>query len=91
MVDLDIFQQEPVNYKGNSLCIAGPGSGKTRVLTSKAEKVTKEGRCTICLTFTRSAAQEIRDRIPGILAGTIHSFCHSVVGWEKDNDNLLTR
>ncbi len=91
MADLDIYQQKPVEYKDSALCIAGPGSGKTRVLTTKAEELTREGSSVICLTFTRAAAQEIRDRIPGILAGTIHSFCHSVVGWEKTNEDLLTR
>ena len=91
MVDLDIYQQAPVDYDSSAVCIAGPGSGKTRVITSKAEQEFKAGQSVICLTFTRAAAQEIRDRIPGILAGTIHSFAHSVVGWEKDHDELLIR
>ena len=91
MAELDIYQQKPVEYESSAVCIAGPGSGKTRVLSTKAEELTKQGNSVICLTFTRAAAQEIRDRIPGILAGTIHSFCHSVVGWEKTNDDLLTR
>ncbi len=91
MADLDIYQQKPVEYEDSAVCIAGPGSGKTRVLSTKAEELTKQGNSVICLTFTRAAAQEIRDRIPGILAGTIHSFCNSVVGWEKTNEDLLTR
>ncbi len=91
MAVLDEYQQIPVDFNNSAVCIAGPGSGKTRVLATKAEEVTKAGESVICLTFTRNAAQEIRDRIPGILAGTIHSFCHSVVGWEKDHDELLLR
>ena len=91
MAELDVFQQVPVDYNGSAICVAGPGSGKTRVLTTKAEQIHKAKESLICLTFTRAAAQEIRDRVPGILAGTIHSFCNSVVGWEKDHDELLLR
>ena len=92
MMDLDSEQMKVVYYPDSSVCIAGPGSGKTRVLTAKAEKLSSEGADLICLTFTRSAAQEIRDRIPGIPAGTIHSFCHSVMGWNQDTEyeGLLT-
>ena len=81
----------PEEYSGNTYCVAGPGSGKTRLLTAKAEDLIKAGKDPICLTFTRAAAQEIRDRVPGIPAGTIHSFCHSVVGWDGSHDDLLSR
>lgn len=91
MAILDKYQQIPVDYSDSAVCIAGPGSGKTRVLTTKAEEIFKTGKSVICLTFTRNAAQEIRNRIPYIIAGTIHSFCNSVVGWEKDHDDLLVR
>ena len=89
---LDQDQHDAVVYPTSTICIAGPGSGKTRALVAKAEYLFDEGiRDVLCLTFTRAAAQEIRDRTPGMLAGTIHSFCHSVVGWEKDHDDLLVR
>ena len=92
LADLDQEQLAAVQYPTSTVCIAGPGSGKTRALVSKAEYLYYEGYSdTICLTFTRSAASEIRQRTPGMLAGTIHSFCHSVVGWEKDHDDLLAR
>jgi len=90
--DLDQEQLEAVEYDSSTVCIAGPGSGKTRALVTKAEYLYYQGFSdTICLTFTRAAAAEIRHRTPGMLAGTIHSFCHSVVGWEKDHDDLLAR
>jgi superfamily I DNA/RNA helicase len=92
LAQLDQEQLAAVEYPTSTVCIAGPGSGKTRALISKAEYLYYEGFSdTICLTFTRAAASEIRHRTPGILAGTIHSFCHSVVGWEKDHDDLLAR
>lgn len=90
-IPLDIDQSRVVKYNGDTICIAGPGSGKTRVLTAKAETLVRAGQDVICLTFTRAAAQEIRDRIPGIPAGTIHSLCHSVVGWKDNHGDLLDR
>ena len=86
---LDDEQQEVVDYTDNTIVIAGPGSGKTRILVAKAEKLYREGKDLICLTFTRAAAQEIRDRTTGILACTIHSYCYSVVGWPGSHELLL--
>ena len=92
LAQLDQEQLQAVEYPTSTVCIAGPGSGKTRALVTKAEYLYYQGfGDTICLTFTRAAASEIRERTPGMLAGTIHSFCHSVVGWEKDHDDLLAR
>src|SRR4030042_1266483 len=89
-MELDSEQQAVVDYNGNTIVIAGPGSGKTRTLVAKAEKLYNDGGDVICLTFTRSAAQEMRDRMPGIEAQTIHAYCRSRVGWRSDYDNLLT-
>lgn len=86
---LDSEQEEAVNHSSSTICIAGPGSGKTRTLVAKAERLWAEGRDLICLTFTRSAAREMRDRMPGIPAQTIHSFCYEEVGWKGTYDNLL--
>jgi len=86
---LDQEQQEVVDYKDSCIVVAGPGSGKTRTLVAKAEKLWDEGRDLICLTFTRAAAQELRDRMPGITALTIHSYCYHEVGWPGNYDKLL--
>ncbi len=80
---LDKEQARVVEYNKSTICIAGPGSGKTRVLAAKAEALWSQSQDTICLTYTRSAAEEIRSRIPGLPAYTIHSFCHSVMGWRS--------
>ena len=82
-MDLDKEQQAVVDYDGSALCIAGPGSGKTRVLTSKARKIFNSPENILCLTFTRGAAKEMQDRIPGIPASTIHSYCCGLVGWKE--------
>lgn len=88
-LELDSEQQAIVDYQDSCVVIAGPGSGKTRTLIAKAEKLHSEGNDLICLTFTRSAAKEMRDRAPGINARTIHSYCHSLSGWTGDYEDML--
>jgi len=82
-MELDEEQQAVVEDKGSVLCISGPGSGKTRILTEKARRVFNSGESLLCLTFTRSAAREMASRVPGIPASTIHSFCRGLVGWKE--------
>ena len=68
--------------------LAGPGSGKTRVLTSRVAHLVLEGgveaRSVMCLTFTNKAALEMRERLArvlgaerasGVRAGTFHRVC----------------
>lgn len=83
-MELDEEQREVVDSKGSILCISGPGSGKTRILTEKARSVFNSGESLLCLTFTRSAAREMQSRVPGIPASTIHSYCCGLVGWKEE-------
>ncbi len=74
-----------VNYDSPSLIIAGAGSGKTRVLTSRIAYMIEQGvdpARIMALTFTNKAAEQMRERIaqmvPGgrsrwIRMGTFHS------------------
>lgn len=87
MIKLDPEQERIVQYPLSSICIAGPGSGKTRVLTAKA--IHEIDSLPICLTFTRSAASEIRSRSRKIRASTIHSLCYHHVKTFTDYDDLL--
>ncbi len=82
-VTLDNEQKQVVDYEGNLFVISGPGSGKTRMLTEKARKVFNKGESTLCLCFTRSAAREMQNRVVGLPATTIHSYCCGVVGWDE--------
>lgn len=84
MTQLDKEQQKVVDGDGSILCISGPGSGKTRVLTERARRVFNSGESLLCLTFTRSAAREMASRVPGIPATTIHSYCCGLVGWKDE-------
>ena len=76
MLELDLEQQKAVEEPSRALAIiAGPGSGKTRTLIAKAQYESQDNKKVIALTFTRNAAQELRDRAPQVTASTIHSFC----------------
>lgn len=77
---LDKEQLKAITSEGSIAVIAGPGSGKTRVLLNKAQYESQKGNKTLCLTFTRSAAEEIRQRAPRVRASTIHSLCYQYLG-----------
>ena len=57
--------------------IAGPGSGKTRVLTSRVEYLIREKGCKpwelVVITFSNKAARELQDRLVVLLGQTIAS------------------
>ena len=66
-LDLDDAQRIAVEHPGPTLRIlAGPGSGKTRVLTARIIRRAEEEidvRRVLALTFTRRAAMELRGRL----------------------------
>ncbi|HCZ39888.1 ATP-dependent helicase [Brochothrix thermosphacta] len=89
-MNLTSKQQEIVDYiDGPVLVTAGPGSGKTRVLTQRIANILeiKKGKV-LALTFSNKAAEEISDRVKSQLevedhdrvnVETIHSFCLDLV------------
>jgi len=82
---LDHQQTMAVSHPGHLLLSACPGSGKTRVLSSRAARLLSDSRGRlVAVTFTRDSAGELRRRIvetcqvsPGrrLLTGTFHSLC----------------
>ena len=88
LASLNTAQQEAVRTNGGPLLVlAGPGSGKTRVITNRvAHLVTECGvdpRSILAVTFTNKAAREMVDRLERVLnskagqltVGTFHSIC----------------
>lgn len=76
---------------GNTLVLAGAGSGKTRVLVSRiAWLVESQGfspHAILAVTFTNKAAGEMKSRlsslltcpIQGLWVGTFHGLCHRLL------------
>lgn len=86
MYSLSPKQLEIVTHdKGPILVKAGPGSGKTRVLTERVRRlISQEEKFfkILCLTFTNKAANEMSERLENVknlnervYIGTIHKFC----------------
>jgi len=72
---------------GNYVVLAGPGSGKTKLLTTKLARILAEDveapRGVACITYSRECARELQNRLgrlgvrqrPDVFVGTIHGFC----------------
>ena len=93
-------QQRAAVTAGNGpvLVVAGPGSGKTRVLTQRiAYLIAMEGVRPwqiLAVTFTNKAAKEMQERVKrllpdqateGIMLGTFHSICARILRRESDH------
>ena len=86
------IQRRAVGWNdGALLVLAGPGSGKTQVLTCRIARLLNSSReknfRVLALTFTNKAADEMKGRVanfvPGLEEraniGTFHSFCAQVL------------
>ncbi|MFH5803194.1 ATP-dependent helicase [Alienimonas sp. DA493] len=72
---------------GNFIVLAGPGSGKTKVLTTKFARIAYEDvkapRGAACVTYSNECARELKRRLNPlgvqssgrIFVGTVHAFC----------------
>ena len=84
LTELNELQREAVAHiNGPCLVIAGAGSGKTKVLTTRIANLINEGVPSyhiLAITFTNKAAKEMKERIGKIVdncesfVGTFHSF-----------------
>jgi len=85
-IKLDPHQAAAVDVAGHCLISAGPGSGKTRVITERAAKLLASHPTAkiAAVTFTRDAAREIKERIlqragaetaKRVAVGSFHSLC----------------
>ncbi len=77
--------------EGPLLVVAGPGSGKTELLSLRVAKILKETQARpsqiLCLTFTESGAVNMRERLSSLIGEeayrvaifTFHGFCKYVI------------
>ena len=90
-----------INTEGPCLVVAGAGSGKTKVLTTRVVHIIKEKKAwpnqILCVTFTNKAAREMQNRIAGYLnekisslpwLGTFHSVCAKLLRRHAEAVNL---
>ncbi len=100
--NLNEAQKEAVDYlDGPLLIVAGAGSGKTKVLTSRIAHIVSQKRAfpnqILAVTFTNKAAKEMQNRVSNILGsaatglswlGTFHSICAKLLRKHASAANL---
>jgi DNA helicase-2/ATP-dependent DNA helicase PcrA len=100
--NLNKAQKEAViHLDGPLLIVAGAGSGKTKVLTSRIAHIIKEKKAfpnqILSVTFTNKAAKEMQNRVGKILGststglswlGTFHSICAKLLRKHATAANL---
>ncbi len=100
--NLNDAQKEAVlHIEGPLLIVAGAGSGKTKVLTSRIANIIKEKKAfpnqILAVTFTNKAAREMQNRVSNILGstavglswlGTFHSICAKLLRKHASAANL---
>ena len=100
--NLNNAQKEAVMHlDGPLLIVAGAGSGKTKVLTTRIANIIKEKKAypnqVLAVTFTNKAAKEMQYRVSKILGsaatglswlGTFHSICAKLLRKHASAVNL---
>ena len=93
-----------IDVDGPCLVVAGAGSGKTKVLTTRVTHIIKQKKAwpnqILCVTFTNKAAREMQNRIITTLnekvsslpwLGTFHSVCAKLLRKHPEAVGLNSR
>lgn len=98
-------QQEAVNHKkGAMLVLAGPGSGKTAVITGRVRRLIEQDSVPpdkiLVITFSRAAAVEMKNRFEAATNhnytsanfGTFHAVFFKIIkyAYQYDNSSIIT-
>ena len=104
-MSLNSAQIEATSHnKGPCMVLAGPGSGKTTVITKRIEYLIKKHKVKpeqiLVITFSKAAAKEMRDRFhalhPGktlpVTFGTFHGIYYGILKWayQLTNENIIS-
>ena len=93
-------RQAVENIEGPTLVLAGPGTGKTQVLTMRIANILHETdtdpSSILALTFTDAAAKEMKERLISLIGkdgyyvkiGTYHALCNEII---SDNPERFSR
>ncbi|WP_370005518.1 ATP-dependent helicase [Methanothermobacter sp. KEPCO 2] len=88
------------HFTGPMLVVAGPGAGKTRIIVERVAQLIEERGVDpgslVVITFTKKAADELKERILGRVGSraeemqisTIHSFCNRILRMYPDHHPL---
>ena len=99
---LNSLQKQAVDAtEGPLLVLAGPGTGKTQLLSVRAGAIIKQKKASpeniLILTYTNAAAKAMKDRLAKVigLAGydvcacTFHSFANSIIQESEEAANYV--